>query len=97
MALLLFLALIVLCSIDVVSTVYGLKSNKATELNPTIRWVMDKVGVLPALIGTKLVFLALTWFFFWNIIILIVLNIIYVGVCVNNTRVLLRIRSENGN
>lgn len=43
--------------LDVVTTVYALKRLGARELNARLAWLMQRLGVLPALLSTKLALL----------------------------------------
>lgn len=41
--------------LDVVSTILALKRPNVVEKNPLLRWLMEKIGIVPALILTKVV------------------------------------------
>jgi hypothetical protein len=48
---------------DVVSTIMCIKRG-GKELNPLMARLIDKFGLIPAAVGTKLIFLAALWFIF---------------------------------
>lgn len=58
----LFLALVALQIADVATTHYAIKHRIGEEANGIMRGLMDLFGVLPALIGTKVIFLSLAWY-----------------------------------
>lgn len=55
----LFVAFIVLQCLDVHSTNEALKLMNVVEANPVARWFMDKLGILPALLITKILVITL--------------------------------------
>ena len=57
-----FVVLVALNSLDIYTTIRILRQG-GTELNPVVSWLMDKVGVIPALIIPKTLFLSACWFF----------------------------------
>lgn len=67
------------------------------EANPIMKWLMDKVGVNQALFGSKLAFIGLCVVFtlhagvtsLWA---LFPLNVFYVGILINNLKVIKRLK-----
>lgn len=55
----LFYALVILQLADIATTHYALRTGKAREANCGMAWLMARIGVLPALIVTKAIFVAL--------------------------------------
>jgi hypothetical protein len=51
-----YVALCILQILDIASTV-GVLANGGRELNPVARWLMQKLGAIPALVIMKLIFL----------------------------------------
>ena len=48
--------------LDVYTTSEALKTGRAKEVNPLVRGLMDRVGVMPALVSIKLAFMGLIWY-----------------------------------
>jgi Domain of unknown function (DUF5658) len=55
-----FVALCILQILDIASTV-GVLANGGRELNPLARWLMMRLGVIPALVLLKSIFLYAMW------------------------------------
>lgn len=91
MVLALFILLVVLCGLDVLTTCIALKSKYAVEKNPILRPLMAKIGVLPTMIVGKAILLSLVYWLGMNLTCLIILNVIYVPVVINNLAVILQI------
>jgi hypothetical protein len=49
---------LVLFALDAASTFYGVTSGKAVEAWPPTKWLMDKIGVVPALVVLKAIAVA---------------------------------------
>lgn len=88
--LLLVMAMIVMQALDGVLTVKIL-SHGGVERNPVVRWLMDRIGIVPALVATKggacLVLVLMYWLFRYEMALAVgvaVLAIGYVLVVVNN-------------
>jgi hypothetical protein len=81
---------LILFALDAASTIYGIHSGKASEGNGLLKKVMDRIGVVPAVLLSRVPFLAALYFLnvpdwsLWAI----------VGMCAlvvaNNARVLLK-------
>ena len=92
---LLYVLLIILAiqqALDVWTTKVALGTGRAREANGPLKRLMDKVGIMPALLGTKVLFGALIAFtvqdtVIWYVV-LGLLNTLYTWVLVNNFRVL---------
>lgn len=79
--------------VDIVTTTLALKTGRAREANPFIRAVMDKLGVIPALVLLKVLMLAPVGYL-WVLAPLwlqTTLNLIYLYVVLNNINVILKI------
>lgn len=63
------------------------------ELNPVMKWIMDKIGVIPALFFTKVVTIMLIWELnvFW---LTLALCLFYMAVVGNNFMVLRKLRGR---
>lgn len=48
-----FSALVLASLLDALTTIYALRQPGMREANPALRWAMDKIGVVPALVGIK--------------------------------------------
>jgi hypothetical protein len=89
---LLLILLIIFNVIDIVSTRLGLAHEHTVELNPFLAWTMKKIGILPALLAHKSVFLGvvialyITNILGWwgTLLFLLVVNAIYVFIIYNN-------------
>lgn len=81
----LWLALIVLHGIDVWSTWYALEHvNGAYEKNPIMRWAFALWGIVPALIGVKVLVMAALWLLNPPTEVLVLIVLMYAWVCFNN-------------
>jgi hypothetical protein len=82
--------LIALQVLDIISTYLCLKNEKGTEANTWIAKLMEKVGVLQALILTKAVFIAmlLIWGHLVHEYAMVFLIFFYVYICINNFAIL---------
>jgi hypothetical protein len=82
--------LITLQALDVVSTYLCIKSGKGREANRWLSMLMDKLGVIPALVltkGTLIVLLVMYGSLIQNEV-LIGLNVLYAIVVANNFKIL---------
>ena len=70
---------------DVVLTLLILRDG-GRELNPVMRWLMDKMGTATALISAKLIIIALVIAFVDSLLLLSVFCAVYVAVIVFNAR-----------
>ena len=89
MTLHLFIALVLLNIIDAVTTLAILHSG-GREMNPYVDRIMRAIGVIPALLLTKVVPLAGLAYFISDVPVWLlgVLVVFYVGVVIHNVRVL---------
>lgn len=88
----LFFSLLALfCLADVVTSHIALKSMHTYEMNKMLSHLMLKIGVLPALFLTKIVFLSLVWFFGMYTGLLVFLNMVYLAILINNIAVIVKI------
>lgn len=83
--------LITLQVLDLLTTVVALRKPGLKEGNPYLRWLMDRIGVVPALLVVKG---CLIVFLFWavplmHIGVVVALCVLYVVVVANNLRLLL--------
>ncbi len=87
----LFLAFVLLQALDAYTTYRDLQLPGRFEANPVMRWLMIKLGVLPALVAVKiLVALLIGWFVYGadlTPMYLIIADLLYGGVVINNWRV----------
>lgn len=89
----LLIGIIILQILDGMTTYEALTNKGAVEANFLLRWFMDKVGIIPALVVTKTVFIGIlvaACLFYPSIYLTIVLTLVmclYVWVVVNNLRV----------
>lgn len=76
---------------DVWTTQYALRNIAgATEANPVVKAVMDKLGVVGGLVAIKLPVIALFWLFpipVWALALIVALYVYVVG---NNARIILK-------
>ena len=56
------------------------------ELNPIMRWLMDKIGIVPALVWVKLVLVVAVTAWVHSVLLLAVFVAIYIAVVVFNMR-----------
>lgn len=75
----------------------GILKRGGRELNPMLRWLMGRIGTRPALLAAKLLAVALGWVLAYHgeALALVVLCVIYLGVCAWNWRVLRRLRRRS--
>jgi hypothetical protein len=98
MTLALLILVIALQIVDVVTTVIILRRG-GRELNPVLNWLMGKVGVLNALLAVKAVLIAVLLIAYsagfpglvYGAVFLVVL---YIGIAVNNLRVIIAERAS---
>ena len=89
----LIILLLILNILDAIFTYKALKNNNVKEANVVINFLMNKLGIIPALIIIKfIVFFVVAWFLYFNIIIpwwlFIMANIFYVTVVINNFKLM---------
>lgn len=82
---------------DGVTTYIALKLPGSREGNPVIRWVMDRIGILPAIVMIKAAYIALMYFgardmganvvMFWSLV--------YVAVVIWNVGKILKFRKAS--
>lgn len=90
----LIVLLIVLNGFDAYTTIKVISEGRGKEANPVMRFLIEKVGVYAALIGTKV--LVIGWMIWYintygaSIYILIAINLLYLYVVINNFKVLNR-------
>ena len=82
-------------ALDVWTTITALNTGRAREANGPLRRLMDRIGVLPTLLSTKLVFGALVVFtvqatLVWYVVLGCIIAL-YTWVLFNNFRVLRKI------
>jgi len=84
------LAFIILQIFDIVTTYITLSTNKGNEVNPIMKFLFDKFGILPSLIIFKsavVIFLSIFYtqlpLYFW-----IIITLLSFGVVLNNSWVL---------
>ena len=88
-SIMLWLTLIVLQGIDVWSTWYALEHvNGAYEKNPIMRWAFALWGIVPALIGVKVLVMAALWLLNPPVEALTLVVVMYLWVAFNNLRVI---------
>jgi hypothetical protein len=88
--------LVILQVLDVVSTAKALKNPKLAEGNPVVSFFIKKLGVTGGLVAIKLLAAgAVTWALITypfgssaDLVVLVVLNVVYVYIVVNNFRLL---------
>ena len=71
----LLLALVILNVLDIYTTIRILRHG-GSEVNPIMSWLMDKLGVMPALIVPKTLLLLAVWFY-----LAIMPTIVLAGLC----------------
>lgn len=82
--------------VDFATTHYALRQPGTKEGNGVMAWLMARIGVLPALIVTKLGFAVVLWVYgplapMWALWIVLV---VYLVVAVNNVRVIRSVRAK---
>lgn len=65
-------------------TTYVILSKGGRELNPVMRVIMDRMGVLPGLLICKILLCVAVWFYIMDKYILFICNVVYIGVVINN-------------
>jgi hypothetical protein len=87
----LYWILLALQCLDIGTTWYALERvSGAYEANPVMRWLFERVGLLPALLGTKAAFMAGVYYLQpdpWGLVVVI---LVYVGVVGHNVRNIIR-------
>lgn len=75
---------------DIYTTYKGLTSGKAKEANPVMKFLMGKVGLLPALLLSKIFISAgMSYaYVFYGATVTVIPNLVYVYVIYNNIRTL---------
>ena len=83
-------ALISLQVLDIISTYLCLKSESGAEANPWLAKLMAKIGLLPALVLAKGLFIAMLilWGYLVPTAFIVVMIAFYVYVVVNNFKIL---------
>jgi hypothetical protein len=78
----LFALFIVLQVADVLTTMYILK--RGIERNLVLKWIMDKIGVIPTLVISKVIIILLVWWLTqanaYGTHTLIIICVLYVGI-----------------
>jgi len=74
--------------LDMATTVKALKRPGAAEANPIMRKLMDRIGVVPALLLFKTALIAGLWYWPAPELAQWVLMVIYVVIVINNLRVI---------
>lgn len=87
----LFAMLCALSLADCWTTYIALKSGKGRELNKVLAWLMDKIGMVPALVLIKGIFLTVVYLYCMNFIALGIVIAMYVAVVGNNLIILRKI------
>jgi len=72
--------------LDIASTWYALRTGIGREANSWLARVMGRIGVLPALLLTKLALLAACWWLRPPWLAYAILAVIYTAVLINNFR-----------
>lgn len=88
MVTLLFMLLCFLSLADCITTYVGLKSKYLKELNPLMAWLMNKIGVVPALATMKIIALSLVSLFCMYFVFLVIANAAYLFVVGRNAKIL---------
>ena len=77
---------------DIVSTTLALQKSNVVEGNPIVRWIMDRVGIIPALILSKLVVIGLfgvaVYLSPYAVYLMGLMSLFYVWVVVNNIKII---------
>lgn len=82
---------------DAVTTYYGLKEFSLKEANPVIRFFIERIGLLTALLLTKLISIAIVLYVLVNSTMIwpiALVNFIYLVVVSNNIRLILSRKNE---
>jgi hypothetical protein len=77
---------------DVWTTMVALKTGKAHEANPIMKWFMDKLGVVPSLLIIKAVVIGVVVYFVNVWIILAILNCLYAFAVYLNIKTLQKLK-----
>ena len=87
-----FYVLVAVQVLDFLTTYFALKDHNASEANGLLKPIMNKIGVVPALVVTKIPTIALFWFYQAQMPIEILWAMCAVGVYVvgNNINVIRR-------
>lgn len=91
LSLTLFVVLVVLNIADIGTTAYVL-THGGQEANPVMKWIIDKIGIIPGLLGVKAPLLAVCYFFITQEVILLTLCAIYAGVVFWNVQQVIKAR-----
>lgn len=77
---------------DIISTTLALQKSNVVEGNPIVRWIMDRVGILPALVLSKVVVIVLfgvaVYLSPYAVYLMGLMSLFYVWVVVNNIKIL---------
>ena len=73
---------------DAITTYIVVQHYKGTELNPILRWLMRKIGVVPALVVKMVLAVILAYYMLSHDWALVVVNVLFALVLVNNVNVI---------
>jgi len=83
---LLLLSILILNIVDIYTTYQAISNSNAKELNPIVRFFIDKLGLVFGLLLTKAIFIAfiIAVYQYLPIYALIGINILYIAIIINN-------------
>lgn len=83
-------ALYILLALDVVTTIAGIRKG-VREANFVMRWLMDRMGAVPALLVTHVGIGAAAWYWPPGDVVMYVLLAAFAAIGINNLRTLRRL------